>query len=142
MADESSEAAAGSVDGGFVGGQAEEFVQFVGAQGLLGPVVEEGQELLVGVRGSGRLWFAAGPGDVCDDLSCAVQFRDAGPGLVEADGEVVDLSLQSLCVRGGLVLFVLELSQEFVDVHAAAAVSRQAGVGVVSRRAMFAVAAQ
>jgi hypothetical protein len=45
-------------------------------------------------------------------------------------------------VRGGLVLFVLELSQEFVDVHAAVAVSRQAGVGVVSRRAMFAVAAQ
>jgi hypothetical protein len=50
--------------------------------------------------------------------------------------------LQVLGVRGGGVLLCLEPSQEFGGVHAASSRSRQAVAGVVSRRVMFAVAAQ
>jgi hypothetical protein len=56
---------------------------------------------------------------------------------------VLDLLAQFASPVGGRVLPDLEICQEFDDVHAAATKSsRQAGAGVVRRRAMFAVDAQ
>jgi hypothetical protein len=142
LADESAESVPGDVHGGFVGGQFEEFVQLTSTEGMSGRVVEDSQEPLVGVRGRGGLRLGPGAGDVFDDLACGLQFCEVCPCLGEGCREIVDLLLQAADVRGGVVLRGLELLEEFGDVHAADPVSRQAGVGAVSRRAMLAVAAQ
>ncbi len=99
-----------------------------------------GHEALVGIRR--RLRFGPGPNDALDDLAGGLQFREVCSGIGEGRREVVDLLLQVLGVGGGLVLLGLEVPQEVGDVHAASSRSRQGHAGTVSRRAMFAVAAQ
>lgn len=143
LTDEAAEAAAGDVYGGFVGREAEEFVQFAGAERLLGVVVEGGQEALVGVGCRGGFWFGFGADDALDDLAGGGQFGEAGFGLSEGYHQVVDLLSQAVGVRGGFVVLGLELLEELGDVHAARSTSsRQVGLGVVRRRSMPAVEAQ
>jgi hypothetical protein len=117
-------------------------VQFTGSEGLTGVVVEVGHEALVGVRRLPWQRFVVGRGDVRDDLAGSPQVVEACLGPDQRCREVIDLLLQVLGVRGGGVLLCLEPSQEFGGVHAASSRSRQAVAGVVSRRVMFAVAAQ
>ncbi|WP_326608806.1 hypothetical protein [Streptomyces sp. NBC_01800] len=71
------------------------------------------------------------------------EFRQTRLGLGQVSVEVLDLVAQFAGPGGGLGLPGLEICQGFDDVHAAATKSsRQAGAGVVRRRAMFAVDAQ
>ena len=56
---------------------------------------------------------------------------------------MLDLVTQFVGTGCGLVVLGLEVGQKLDDVHAASPrVSRQAGLGVVRRRVMFAIEAQ
>lgn len=113
LSGEASEAAAGDVHARLVGGHAEEFVQVTDP------------ECLVGV-----LAFDGG------------QVRKARFVLGEGGGQVLDLTAKFTGPGRGLVVAGPEIGQELGDVHAAGRRSRQVGVGVVRRRAMFAAEAQ
>ena len=107
---------------------------------MTGMAVEVGHQALVGIRR--RLGFGPGSDDARDDFARGLQFREVCSGLDEGRREVVDLLLQVLGACGGLVLLSLEVPQQVGDVHAASSRSRQGQAGTVSRRAMFAMAAQ
>lgn len=61
LVEESSQAGAGDVDRGLVGGQAEVLVQVMDAERLLGVVVERGHDALVDGRGGGLRGSGSGP---------------------------------------------------------------------------------
>lgn len=78
-----------------------------------------------------------------NDLPGRDKFRQTRLGLGQSSVQVSNLLAQFVSPDGGRVLPDLDICQEFDDVHAAATKSsRQAGAGVVRRRAMFAVDAQ
>ncbi|MCP3770107.1 hypothetical protein [Streptomyces sp. MAR25Y5] len=80
-----------------------------------------------GLCGSRRL---LGRGEAVDDLAGGGEFGQAGLGFGEGGGEPLDLLAQGVGSCGGLVVFGLQQSQEFGDVHAASStVLRQAGMG-------------
>lgn len=95
LADESSQAGAGDVDRGLVGGQAGVFVQITDAEHLPGVLVERGHGALVDGRGGGLRGScsAVGCGEVVDDLAGGGELSQAGFGL----GEVV--ASRSICSR-------------------------------------------
>lgn len=91
----------------------------------------------------GRIGFGAGRYEFGDDLAGGGEVWEADFGLGEGGGEVRDLIAEFVRPGRGCVLLDVKVDQKFGDVHAASPmVSRQAGVGVVRRRAMFAVEAQ
>jgi hypothetical protein len=105
--------------------------------------VEGVQDDLVGGGQLGRFGFGPGRGEFRNDLAGRDKFRQTRLGLGQSSVQVLDLLAQFASPVGGRVLPDLEICQEFDDVHAAATKSsRQAGAGVVRRRAMFAVDAQ
>ncbi|MFE5826675.1 hypothetical protein ACFQ7B_33660 [Streptomyces erythrochromogenes] len=118
-------------------------MQLAGSEYLVGVLVEGVDDGLVGGARLGRIGFSAGRCEFGDDLAGGGEVREAGFGLGEGGGEVRDLTAELVCPGRGLVLPEVKVHQEFGDVHAASPmVSRQAGVGVVRRRAMLAVEAQ
>jgi hypothetical protein len=90
LAGEASEAASGDVDGRVVGGHAEEFVQFADSECLVGVLVEGVHDGLVGGGLFGWIGFACGRREFGDDLPGGGQLREAGFGLGEGGGEVLD----------------------------------------------------
>jgi hypothetical protein len=112
LAHESSQAGAGDVDRGLVGGQAEVLVQIPDAEHLPRVLVEHGHDALVdggggggGLRG-GRC--VVGRGEAVDDLAGGGELGQAGLGLGEGGGEPLDLFAQVVGSCGGLVVFGLQ----------------------------------
>lgn len=78
-----------------------------------------------------------------DDHLGDVQLGESAPGLGQGRGELVDLCLEFTGPGGDRLVLGAEYGEGFGDVQAASLSSlRQAGLGVVRRRAMFEVAAQ
>ncbi|WP_411573638.1 hypothetical protein [Streptomyces fradiae] len=92
MAGEAAEAAAGDVDGRFVGGHAEEFVQLAGSECPAGVLVEGVHDGLVGGARLGRVRFGSCRCGLRDDLSGGGQLHELGLGLGQGGSEVFDLA--------------------------------------------------
>ncbi|MFF8619325.1 hypothetical protein ACF07K_42985, partial [Streptomyces sp. NPDC015350] len=88
LASEASEAAAGDVDGRFVGGHAEEFVQLTGSKHLVGVLVEGIHDGLVGGVRLGWIGVASSGSEFGDDLGGGGQVRESRFGLGQGGGQV------------------------------------------------------
>ncbi|WP_162911700.1 ATP-dependent nuclease [Streptomyces koyangensis] len=93
LAEETSEAGAGDVDGCLVGGQVEEFVQLTSTERLVGVLVEGVHDGLVGGVRLRRFAFAScGRRELGDDLPGSGQVREPRFGLGQSGGQLRDVS--------------------------------------------------